>query len=292
MSDLHGLSRRAALISALALAGPSRRAWAEPRAKGAPWQSLPPNPELPPGDKRGLAPIEGGQVFYADYGSGDAVLFLHGGLGSSDHWGRQIAALAATRRVIAMDTRGHGRSPLTSQKFGFGTFAQDVAALLDTLSIPTCAVVGWSDGGVTGLELAMARPERVTKLFAIGANVSPDGLIAGGGHTPTFSTYLAGCRSNYARLSPTPDRWSDLSRGMSALWRREPNIAASRLSAIRVPVTIALAAHDEIIRPAHAERIAKTIPGANLVRLPDVSHFAMLQDPEEFTKVLREFLGN
>jgi len=97
---------------------------------------------------------------------------LHGGLATSDYWGLQVEKLAKAYTVTVMDTRGHGRSPVMSRSFSYRQFAEDVATLLDQLGIERIAIVGWSDGAITGLELAMAKPDRVSKLFAVGASMS------------------------------------------------------------------------------------------------------------------------
>src|SRR6202035_5435738 len=99
--------------------------------------------------------------------------------------------------VIAMDTRGHGRSPVTSAALGYRLFAEDVAALLDHLAIARASLVGWSDGAVTGLELAMRRPERVARLFAFGANSALDGLTPHGARSPVFVAYAQRCQAEY-----------------------------------------------------------------------------------------------
>lgn len=286
------LSRREALGAGVAAA--ASPALGREAGQGPPkrWLTLPPTPGLPEGGRTAVVPVNGARLFYARFGpdAGEPVLFLHGGLGSSDHWGRQIAELARRHPVIAMDTRGHGRSPLPSQEFGFALFARDVEGLLDHLGIGSSSIVGWSDGGITGLRLAMTRPGRVRRLFAFGANVTPAGLIGGGSRQPAFARYLARCRAEYTRLSPAPERWPDLAAGMAAMWRREPHYGWADLARIDVPTTIALAEHDEIIRREHAERIARTIPRSRRVVLKDVSHFAMLQDPDGFNAALTAFL--
>ena len=114
-----------------------------------------------------MAAVNGTSVYYAQFGQGPPVLLLHGGLANSNYWGLQVVELAKEFSVLVMDTRGHGRSPVMSQVFSYSAFADDVAGLLDVLNIPTVAIVGWSDGGVTGLELAMKRADRVNKLFAL-----------------------------------------------------------------------------------------------------------------------------
>ena len=144
----------------------------------AKWLTLPPTPTLPGATRKGIAAVNGTDIFYALFGQGPPVLLLHGGLANSNYWGHQIDYLARSFTVIVMDTRGHGRSPVTSHAFSYGLFAEDAASLLDFLKIPQVAVVGWSDGAVTGLQLAMTKPDRVSKLFAFGANSSAEGSKA------------------------------------------------------------------------------------------------------------------
>ncbi|TGD95771.1 alpha/beta fold hydrolase [Methylobacterium nonmethylotrophicum] len=253
--------------------------------------ALPPTPELPAGGRTGSTAINGTILFFAEFGAGEPVLFLHGGFGNANHWGHQVAALAGTHRVLVMDTRGHGRSPVMGGGFGFPLFARDVEGLLDHLGLAAVSIVGWSDGGITGLRLAMTRPQRVTRLFAFGANATPGGLIPHGSRSPLFAAYAARCKAEYATLSPAPERWPELQAGLSAMWRAEPNYGRADLARITAPTVVAAAEHDELIRPGHAAEIARAIPRARTVTLGGVSHFAMLQDPPAFTAALRTFLA-
>jgi pimeloyl-ACP methyl ester carboxylesterase len=271
---------------------PARR---EPRKSAPPstpaWLTLPPTPDLPAASRSGLAAVNGVKIFYAQFGSGPPVLLLHGGMGNSNYWGHQVRKLAENFSVTVMDTRGHGRSPVMSNVFTFAAFANDAAALLDFLEIPSAAIVGWSDGGITGLQLAITNPKRVSRLFAFGANATLGGMKAGGGRSSTFASYAARCRAEYAALSPTPGKWAQLLAGLRVMWRTEPNFTKRQLSGIGVPTTIADGEHDEIIRPEHTRSMAQDIPGARLVIERNVSHFAMLQDPAQFNKDLADFLA-
>ena len=283
-------SRR--LATALLLSGfPSlaSRLRAEEDARPA-WVTLPPTPILPETARSGTVTLNGTSIFYAQVGAGPHVLLLHGGLANSNYWGHQVRALAQSFTVTVMDTRGHGRSPVMSAAFGYRIFADDAAALLDALKIPSAAIVGWSDGAVTGLALAMTRPERVSKLFCFGANSSPDGMIAGGARSPVFAAFAARCRAEYAQLSPHPERWPRLLDGLQPMWRNEPRFSARQMASVRAPTLIADGDHDEIIRRDHTAGMARQIPGARLVILPRVSHFAMLQDPGRFNRAVIDFL--
>ncbi len=255
-----------------------------------PWLTLPPTPAWPPPRNSDLAAVNGTKIYYAQFGEGEPVLLLHGGLGSSNAWGHQIPELAKRFSVIAMDTRGHGRSPVTSTAFGYRLFADDVAALLDHLAIAKASIVGWSDGAVTGLALAMTRPERVAKLFAFGANSTPAGLKPNGARNPVFAAYARRCQAEYLQLSPHPEKWPQLVDRLRAMWRSQPSFSRQQLARITAPTAVSDGDHDEIIRREHTEAMARQIPGARLMMLPRVSHFAMLQNPAQFNAALLEFL--
>jgi pimeloyl-ACP methyl ester carboxylesterase len=287
---LQKMARRQALAGLAASTG--TLLWRGKARAGVPkWRTLPQARGLPAPARSGLAAVNGTSIFFAQYGSGAPVLLLHGGLGSSTHWGYQIGALSANYLVTVMDTRGHGRSPLPAKAFHYAQFAEDAAGLLDYLNIKAAAVIGWSDGGVTGLALAAANPERVSKLFAFGANASLDGMKPGGAKTPTFAAYAARCRAEYRKLSPQPEKWPDLVARLRAMWRSEPNFTKRDLAAISVPTVIADGEYDEIIRRDHTESMAHAIPHARLAILPGVSHFAMMQDPALFNRELSDFLA-
>ncbi len=260
-------------------------------ASDAKWLTLPPTPTLPDTTRKGIAAVNGTDVFYAQFGHGPPVLLLHGGLANSNYWGHQVEHLAHRFSVIVMDTRGHGKSPVMSHAFGYRLFAEDAAGLLDFLKIPKVSVVGWSDGAVTGLQLAMTKPDRVVKLFAFGANSSADGLKANGAQSAVFVKFASRCRAEYALLSPHPERWRQLLDGLRVMWRTEPNFTRLDLAAVNAATTISDGEHDEIIKRDHTAKMALAIPHGRLVMLPGVSHFAMLQDPEQFNTALTEFLA-
>jgi pimeloyl-ACP methyl ester carboxylesterase len=255
------------------------------------WLKLPPTPTLPHEKRKsGLAKANGASLYFAQFGEGPPVLLLHGGLGNSNYWGHQVEVLQKQFSVTVIDTRGHGRSPVLSHSFSYGTFAEDVVAVMDLLEISAAAIIGWSDGAITGLQLAVDRPDRVSRLFAFGANSSPDGLKANGPRTAVFQSFSQRCKAEYAQLSPHPERWAQLVAGLRVMWRSEPKFTRQMLAGIKRPVTISQGEYDEIIKRDHTEQMARAIPDARLVIQPRVSHFAMLQDPVQFNRVLSEFL--
>jgi pimeloyl-ACP methyl ester carboxylesterase len=245
---------------------------------------------MPAPIESGMAPVKDIQMYYAVYGEGEPVLLVHGGLGNADVWGFQIPALAAAHRVIVADSRGHGRSTRSEKPFGYALMADDYLALLDYLKIDQTALVGWSDGGIIGLDIAIRHPERLSKLFAFAANYTPDGVKETVETDATFSAYIERASEAYAKLSPTPGEFDAFVEQISKMWATEPNYTEEQLKAISVPTVVFDGDHDEAIKPEHTAEIAALIPGAKLEIMKDASHFAMWQQPDAFNATVLEFL--
>ena len=254
------------------------------------WQTLPEPAAMPKPDQSGYAPVNGIQMYYAVFGAGDPVLLIHGGLGHADIWASQVATLSKTHKVIVADSRGHGRSTRTEQPYGYDLMASDYLALLDYLKIDKTALVGWSDGGIIGIDIALHHPERLTRLFAQAANVTTDGLDPGVMTNKTFAAYIDRSGRDYKKMSKTPDQYDAFVTQISGMWASQPNWSDDDLKKITTPTAIVLGDHDEAISREHTDYLAKTIPGAELIILKDASHFAMLQDPDGYNKAVRDFI--
>ncbi|HEX4174246.1 MAG TPA: alpha/beta hydrolase [Acetobacteraceae bacterium] len=256
------------------------------------WQTLPPTPPPVAGEHTGHAKVNGINLYYATIGHGSPVVLLHGGLANSDYWGNQVTALAPRHQVILVDSRGHGRSTRDARPYGYDLMADDVVALLDTLHIAKADVVGWSDGGIIGLDLAIRHPERVGRVFAFAANTVTSGVQEGVEKNPTFARFIERAGHEYARLSATPKEYDAFVAQISKMWETQPNWTDQQLKSIRSPVLVVDGDHDEAIKRPHTEYIAATIPGAGLLILPNTSHFAFLQDPALFNAAVLHFLGD
>jgi pimeloyl-ACP methyl ester carboxylesterase len=261
-----------------------------------PWQVLPPTPSLPSGTVSRYADINGARIWYAEWGGHSKavpVLLLHGGFGNSNYFGNLIPVLIGhDYRVIAMDSRGHGRSTRTDVPYTYHLMAEDVIGLLDTLKIQRVSLVGWSDGGCIGFDLALNHPERLARLFAFGANADASGVKDDVDKNPLFGAYLQRVRDEYRALSPSPSGWDSFNAAVNKMWQTLPAFTAAQLRSFKVPTTIADGEYDEAIKPEHDRYLAASIPGAKLVILPNVSHFAMLQNPDEFNRAVLTFLQN
>lgn len=275
-----------ALLAAVVLAG------AAPVHSAEVWQTLPPPAALPARAASGYVVHDGARIWYASFGAGAPVILLHGGLSNGEAWGNQVPALVrAGRRVILIDSRGHGRSSRDERPFTYELMASDVVAVMDALRIPRAAVVGWSDGGIIGLVMALKTPERLTRVFAFGANMDPSGNIPNVDAVPNFARYEALAAADYRRLSPTPDGFTAFAQAVSRMWDAEPHYTAADLARIHTPVAIVDGDHDEAIKREHTEYLARAIPGAKLIILPGASHFAMWQTPAAFNAAMSGFLG-
>jgi pimeloyl-ACP methyl ester carboxylesterase len=254
------------------------------------WLALPPTPSLPQPAASGYAPVDGIRIWYAEFGHGRPVILLHGGLANADYWGNQVRALESHYHIVVMDSRGHGRSTRNQQPFGYDLMANDVLGLMDYLHIRKAAIVGWSDGAIIGLDLALRHPERLTRLFAFAANSDPSG-VKDVSKSPVFTRFIVRARHEYERQSPTPHGYDAFLAQITKMWATQPHFSAAELASIKVPVWIVDADHDEAIERSNTLFMADHIPGSGLLILPQVSHFAFLQDPGMFDAALRHFLA-
>jgi pimeloyl-ACP methyl ester carboxylesterase len=253
------------------------------------WLTLPPTPTLPQAAQSGYAPVNGIKIWFATFGKGEPVILLHGGLANANYWGNQVRALSSQYRVIVMDSRGHGRSTRNDQPYSYDLMASDVIGVMDFLNVPKAAIVGWSDGAIIGLDIALHHPERLTKLFAFAANSDPSG-VADIDKSPVFNAFIARAETEYEKLSPTPTEYKTFLGQIEKMWATQPNWTADDLKKIATSTWIVDADHDEAIKRDNTEFMAANIPGAGLLLQPEVSHFSFLQDPEQFNTDVLHFL--
>jgi pimeloyl-ACP methyl ester carboxylesterase len=256
-----------------------------------PWLTLPPTPSLTGATKSGYAPVNGIKIWYAVFGRGTPVILLHGGLANSNYWGKLVPVLARHYRVVVMDSRGHGRSSHDARPYGYDLMASDVLALMDFLKIDKAAVVGWSDGAILGLDIAIHHPERLSKLFAFAANSDPSGMkdvyVT---WSPVLIAFIARAKEEYEKLSPTPTEFDSFRAQIEKMWQTQPNFTANDLAGIKVPTWIVDADHDEVIKRENTLFMADQIPDSGLLIEPQVSHFAFLQDAEQFNADVLHFV--
>jgi pimeloyl-ACP methyl ester carboxylesterase len=260
------------------------------------WQDLPMPPAMPKAAAQGHVDIpDGAKIYYASYGKTGAadptVILLHGGLGNADHFSFQIPALADKFRVIAIDSRGQGRSTLSGGKLSYHGMASDVIAVMDALEIERASMVGWSDGGAIALDLGINYPARVDRLFVFGTNYDAAGSKARKGPSSTFAMYAAKCRADFNRMAQNPKAYADTVAALAPVWRDPGSFTRAQIRSIQAPTLVADGDHDEIILLDQIKEMATVIPNGKLVVFKDTSHFALWQDPAAFNQALVEFLS-
>ena len=218
---------------------------------------------------------------YVEAGEGFPLVLLHGNGEDHTYFEHQMSPFSAHYRVIAPDTRGHGKSPRGEEPFTLEQFAEDLKEFLDGLGICRCHLLGFSDGGNIALIFALKYPQYVEKLILNGANLEPDGLKR--------SVRLAD-KAKWTWLKAVgkadPKKQADFE--MVDLMVTQPHIDPLSLRSLRMP-TLVVAGEKDMILESHTRAIAAPIPSARLVILPG-DHFLARKDPEKFNSLVLEFL--
>lgn len=273
----------------LAVASPF--AFAEPKAPPR-WETLPTPPAMPAASSSGFVDVPDAKIFYAVYGKGTTpVVLLHGGAGNADHFGFQMPVLVESYKVIAIDSRGHGRSTIAKKtKLSYHLMAMDVLAVMDALEIDKAALVGWSDGGAIALDIAVNHPKRVDRLFVFGTGYAATGNKPRKGSSRMFNAYSAKCKADYMKISKTPSGYDAMVAKLVPIWRSAGGFTKDQMRSIKATTVVSDGEFDEIINQDHLREMALLIPTAKFVQFKEASHFALWQDPDAFNKALVEFL--
>ena len=256
------------------------------------WKTMPDIPIMPKAEESGLAPVNDIHMYYAIFNKGgkDPVILLHGGFVNSDFWGYEVPLLSKTHEVIIADSRGHGRSTMTDQPFSYNLMSTDVLQLMNYLKIKKISIVGWSDGGIIGLILAIQHPDRINKLFTYGTNFNHSGYSTEPLDTVMFVKFMAKVKADYLRLSPFPNDFIKFRNAIGKMYTAEPNLQPEEIKKIKAPTVIARGQYEQFIKPEHFEELTHLIPGAKLVIIPNVSHGGPLQDPVRFHQAVMNLL--
>ena len=222
------------------------------------------------------APVNGIQIYYETYGSGEPLVLFHGNGGSIAAFKYQIPFFEKHYKVIAIDSRLQGKSGGSADTLSYNMMASDFARLLDYLHIDSAYVLGWSDGGIDGLILAMKYPGKVKKLAVTGANIVPD-------TTALYAVDLEGMRNTAFSLTATP-----IDKTLNRMMVYQPQIPYSDLKKIHCPVLV-MAGDRDMIKPEHTLKIYQSLPVADLCIFPDSYHHVCQQHPELFNETVLTF---
>jgi pimeloyl-ACP methyl ester carboxylesterase len=238
--------------------------------------------------------LRGIRMYYETQGRGSPLLLLHGGAGNGMQFEKQRPAFAEHHLLIVPDCRAQGRTTDRPGPLTYHDMAEDMVALLDRLRVGRVDVMGWSDGGDIGLDLAIHHPERVAHLVTFGANFSPDGLNAADvawNRAATPDSFGPGMREGWTKLNPQPAHYEAAMGKILAMWRTEPRFTRAQLGRIRARTLVCAGEHD-LIRPEHTAALARAIPGARMWIVPGASHGAMIERPDLVNPRVLAFLAD
>ena len=230
------------------------------------------------------AELNGIKLYYEIYGTGAPLVVLHGNGGSIAALRYQIDFFRSHRQVIAVDSRGHGRSEMGAGRLTYLQMADDVAALLTRLHAAPADVLGWSDGGIVALLLALHYPALVRRIAVSGANLSPEAFDA---------TDLTGMQAELRHaeaMRATGDQsqpWSVVCQYLE-LMLTQPHLTPADLARITAPVLVLAGEHD-LIPAAHTRSIAAGLLHSRLHIFSGAGHGALQEVPDVFNAIVDKF---
>jgi pimeloyl-ACP methyl ester carboxylesterase len=225
----------------------------------------------------------GVQLYYEVYGRGEPLLLAHMNAGSIANFRAQIDHFHGSYKVIAMDSRDHGRSGDSPDKLTYETMADDLAALLDHLNVGPANVLGWSDGGIEALLLAMRHPDKVKKIAVMGANLNPTEEAV----RPEIIAFTKSQMDATPATARVTRQGKRDARVMQILFD-EPHIDPAKLQSITAP-TLVMAADHDLIRDEHTLEIYHHIPQSALCVFPNATHMIPYDNPQLFNTIVEHF---
>lgn len=229
--------------------------------------------------------IRGFKMYAETYGTGQPFLIIHGNGGSISNFVNQIPYFSKKYKVVIADSRAQGNSKDDTDSLSYEMMADDYAALLGEMKIDSAFVVGWSDGGINGLLLAIRHPEKVKKLAVTGANLWPD-------TTAVFNDVVQLILPEYNSVKIMTNRTPKQKAGwkLLRLLIEEPHISLTELQRISAPTLVIGGDHD-VIKPEHTLLIAKNIKDSYLWILPNSGHATPIMYKDEFNKKIDDFFS-
>lgn len=222
------------------------------------------------------------KLYYETYGKGEPLLIIHGNGGSISNFLYQIPYFAKSYKVILADSRAQGKSVDTQDSLSYEMITDDLNALLDSLHLKQCYIIGWSDGGIEGLMMAIRHPDKVKKLAVTGANLWPDTTAV----DPFVYKYAMDMNTKLKAAPVTPKTKAQLK--LLRLLSYEPHITPAQLHQIACPTLVIGGDHD-VIRVEHTVLIAQSISNSDLWILPNSGHSTPIFYKDDFNRVVNNF---
>jgi pimeloyl-ACP methyl ester carboxylesterase len=252
----------------------------------------------------GYAPVNGLKMYYEVHGSGDPVVLLHGAFMTiTNNWTGWIGELSKTRKVIAVELQGHGRTADIDRDISSANLADDVAALLDYLKIPRADVIGYSMGGGVALQCAIRHPEKVRKVVSISSVFRQDGHVKEGRDAIPKLTAEAfkgsPIETEYKKLSPTPNEFPNFVKHLLAAGSKPDDLGADKLKATKAPMFFIHGDADgvrldhiaEMFRLKGGEVFGDMRPRSEsrLAILPQTTHVTLMQRMDVIVPMVNDF---
>ncbi len=252
----------------------------------------------------GYAPVNGLKMYYEVHGSGEPVVLLHGAFMTiPNNWTGWIGELSKTRKVIAVEMQGHGRTADIKRDFSSENLADDVAALLDYLKIPSADIIGYSMGGGVAMQCAIRHPEKVRKVVSISAVFRQDGWVKEARDTfpQLTSEGFKGTplETGYKELSPTPDEFPNFVKRVVAMAAKPYDFGADKLNATKAPMFFIHGDADgvrlehiaEMFRLKGGEIFGDMRPrsASRLAILPDTTHVTLMERMPVIVPMVNDF---
>ena len=230
----------------------------------------------------------GVQTWYAEYGTGDPLLLLHGGFSDASEFGATTPALAARFRVITPERRGHGHTPDVAGPITYDNMAADTVAFMEEKKISRAHLVGHSDGANVALLVALARPDLVGRLVLISGNFRFDGLVSGLDLSELAANeFLA---EAYGQVSPDgPDHFPVVAEKMFRMESTEPTLTPADLEKVAAR-TLVMIGDDDMVSAEHTLEMYRAIPDSELAVVPGTSHILIIEKPELCNQIIVDFL--
>jgi pimeloyl-ACP methyl ester carboxylesterase len=220
-------------------------------------------------------------MYYEIYGAGEPLLLIHGNAGGINNFTGQIPYFSKRYKLILADSRAHGKSVDVSDSLSYEMMSEDFNALLDSLLIDSCNIIGWSDGGNIGLLLAIRHPDKVKKLAITGANIYIDSSAIATDMVATDPL------APLHKMEQTEEVKNAIK--LTKLLFTLPNISLDELQSINCPTLVISGDHD-VILPKHTLLIAENIPRSTLWILPNSGHSTLINYKNQFNRTVGDFL--
>lgn len=258
-----------------------------------------------PAKTSGYIPVNGLKVYYETYGEGEPLVLLHGAYMTIElNWGQLIPELAKTRKVVALELQGHGRTADTQRALSYEALASDVAGVLEHLGIDKADVVGYSFGATVALQMAIQNPEMINKLVIISSTFKHEGWLpeARAAFLSFQPEYFddTPLKTVYDSLAPDPGHWYDFVRKMMAFDTVDYNLGEKNIHSIKAPTLLVMGDNDGV-ELQHKMNFYKLLggdvfgdmaglPPSQLAIVPGATHVSLMMDTQRILSLLNPFL--